>query len=275
MTRSLTLDDLTRLQVPTDPTISPDGRHVVYSLRSTLGDEDVTKTVDVVARDAESSGPQALPDSDRERLWIVGAAGGEARPLTTGRSDTSPRFSPAGEALAFVRAVDGPGQLYLLDMTGPGEPRQLTTLPLGAGAPVWSPDGNRIAFTAPVDRAAAAGDDAAAIGKRQGSAPQVSSAVGYKADGAGMIGTLRTQLHVLDVASGAVRQVTDVDGHLGGPSWHPDGTQIVVAGALRRRRGRRGDLRHLPGRRGRAGETDRPCGRRLHRRAGRTRPVGP
>ena len=52
-------------------------------------------------------------------------------------------------------------------MTGPGEPRQLTTLPLGAGAPVWSPDGNRIAFTAPVDRAAAAGDDDAAIGKRR------------------------------------------------------------------------------------------------------------
>ena len=55
MTRTLTLDDLTRLQVPTDPTISPDGRHVVYVLRSTLGDEDVTKTVDVVARDADSS----------------------------------------------------------------------------------------------------------------------------------------------------------------------------------------------------------------------------
>ena len=256
MTRPLTLDDLTRLQIPTDPTISPDGRTVVYSLRSTLGDEESAAgsatgpTAGSDGSDGSASGPAAgsgrgddagadsdagaptLPDADRYRLWMVGAAGGDARPLTTGRSDTSPRFSPSGDALAFVRAAGGPGQLYLLDMTGPGEPRQLTTLPLGAGAPVWSPDGGRIAFTAPVDRAASPTDDAAAVGKRRASAPQLSRALQYKADGAGMLGTLRTQLFVLDVATGASRQLTDVDGHLGAPSWHPDGSRIIVSGSL-------------------------------------------
>ena len=55
-----------------------------------------------------------------------------------------------------------------------GEPEQLTELPLGAGAPVWSPDGRRIAFTAPVDPAGGA------------RGPIVTDGLDYQADGAGM-----------------------------------------------------------------------------------------
>ena len=97
MTRPLTLEDLTRLQVPTDPTISPDGRTIVYSLRSTLGDEEPatgsatgsaagsdgsatgpadgsgggaapTSGSDAIA-DPEPAGALPLPDADRFRLW--------------------------------------------------------------------------------------------------------------------------------------------------------------------------------------------------------------
>lgn len=232
MSRPLSLDDLTRLQVPTDPTISPDGSRIVYCLRSTVGDEDI---VSPSADDAaESVGSHSLPDADRQRLWTVSAGGKDARPLTTGRADTSPRFSPSGGTLAFIRTVDGTGQLYLLDMDGPGEPKQLTTLPLGAGTPVWSPDGTRIAFTAPVDRSPGEdGEDPAAAAKRRATAPQVSTTLGYQADGAGMLGSLRTQLHVIEVATGSCRQLTDVDAHVGGPSWHPDCSRIMVAGSVR------------------------------------------
>ena len=97
-----------------------------------------------------------------------------------------PRWSPDGSRLAFLRAQDGAPQVWLLPADG-GEPEQVTDLPLGAGAPVWSPDGSRIAFTAAVDPAP------------RGTGPIVTHRLDYQADGAGMFGAVRNQLHVLDL----------------------------------------------------------------------------
>src|SRR5205823_2286431 len=85
-------------------------------------------------------------------LFAVPASGSAApRRLTGGTHDTSPRWAPDGQRIAFVRAVDKdgktqPAQVYLLDMGG-GEARALTSLPKGASGPAWSPDGKTIAFT--------------------------------------------------------------------------------------------------------------------------------
>ena len=157
------------------------------------------------------------------------ARDGEARQLTRGGADAAPRWSPDGTQLAFVRSQDGPGQLWLLPAAG-GEPEQLTTLPLGAGAAVWSPDGTKIAFTAPVDIEAAPGEDDDARQRRNG-APIVTERLDYQADGAGMLRTMRTHLHVLDLATKKCRQVTEGDWHAGEPAWSPDGTKLAFAAA--------------------------------------------
>ena len=117
------IEDLTALAVPEQPALSPDATRCVYVLRELDADE----------------------DRSLRSLWSVGVTGGEARRLTNGPADSSPAWSPDGTTLAFLRAADGPPQIWLLPADG-GEPEQLTTLPLGAGAPVWSPDGSRIAF---------------------------------------------------------------------------------------------------------------------------------
>ncbi|MBO0831112.1 MAG: serine hydrolase, partial [Actinobacteria bacterium] len=207
MTRRQRIDDLTTLAVPEQPALSPDGAQIVYVLR----------TSDV--------------DADRSvrALWRVGARTGEPRQLTRGHADTAPAWSPDGTNLAFLRAQDGPAQLWLLPAGG-GEPEQLTTLPLGAGAPVWSPDGSKIAFVAPVDSHAAAGDDDKARASRA-AAPIVADRLDYQADGAGLLRTVRQHLHVLDLASKRCRQLTSGDWHAGGPAWSPDSGKLAFAAA--------------------------------------------
>ncbi|MEV6101770.1 serine hydrolase [Nocardia sp. NPDC051981] len=204
--RPLELADLDRVALPSDPAIAPDGSRVVYVLR----------TVD---RDG---------DRDNRSLWQV-RPGGEPVRLTRGVADTSPRWSPDGRSIAFLRADAGPAQLWLLPADG-GEPERLTELRLGAGVPVWSPDGTRIAFTAPVDIAAP--HESAASGGFDPMAPARIARRHYKFDGTGMLHGLRSHLFVLDLTDRSVRQVTDGDFHAGTPSWSPDGTRLAFADSM-------------------------------------------
>ncbi|HYJ46259.1 MAG TPA: prolyl oligopeptidase family serine peptidase, partial [Pyrinomonadaceae bacterium] len=80
----------------------------------------------------------------------------EPHRLTSGNRDTSPRWSPDGKYLAFVRVTEKDGkpdqaQLFMLSMSG-GDSFQFTNLPKGASQPVWSPDGQAIAFMSNTNR---------------------------------------------------------------------------------------------------------------------------
>ncbi|WP_214401568.1 serine hydrolase [Pseudonocardia lacus] len=204
MTRPMRIEDLTEIAVPSRPAVSPDGSRVVYVLRTLDADRD--RTV--------------------EQLWLVPAGGGTPRRLTAGPEDTAPAWSPDGGRLAFLRG----GQVAVLDVDG-GEPEQLTDLPLGAGEPRWSPDGRRLAFSAPVD------PTGGAIGGATG--PMVSDGLDYQADGAGLHGRVRHQVHLLDVADRRLRVLTDGRG-TGAPAWSPDGTTLAFTGPV----GADADLRH-------------------------------
>ena len=113
--RPITETDLLKFQWVTDPQISPDGREVAYVLVQVNEKEDRYDT----------------------SLWSVATSGsGAPKRLTAGPRDSSPRWSPDGRTVAFVRAPgekDKP-QIFLLPMSG-GEARKLTDLPKGARRP--------------------------------------------------------------------------------------------------------------------------------------------
>ncbi|HEY9339453.1 MAG TPA: prolyl oligopeptidase family serine peptidase, partial [Kribbella sp.] len=159
-------------------------------------------------------------DRNVDELWLAETGGGPGRRLTAGPKDVAPAWSPDGTRVAFVRD----GQLAVLTADG-GEAETLTDLSLGAGAPVWSPDGRRLAFSALVDDGT--------------SGPLVADRVDYQADGAGRYGAVRSQLHVLDLATRDVRRLTDDSESAGQPVWSPDGTTL----AFTRRVGDDSDLR--------------------------------
>lgn len=188
--RRPTLLDTGRAAVPSDPAMSPDGQAVVYVLHTT----DTTN------------------DRNNSALWMVGPQGRSPRALTYGTADAAPRWSPDGRTVAFLRGDDGPGGLYLLRMDGPAEPRKVTEMPLGAGPPVWSPDGTRIACLAPADT----GFDERA--------PFVADTLAYPADRLGP----RRQVFVVDATSGEARQVTRGEWGVVDVAWHPDGSSLAV-----------------------------------------------
>ena len=127
--RSITEKDLFDFTWVGDPQISPDGSTAVF----------VKVTV------------SAKKDGYETSIWSVSTSGSEEpHRLTSGSRDTTPRWSPDGKYLAFVRVTEKDGrpdtpQLFILSMSG-GDAFQFTSVPRGAGGPIWSPDGKWIAF---------------------------------------------------------------------------------------------------------------------------------
>ena len=164
--------DIELFHVLGKPTISPDGRFAVVA---------VTR-------------PDLDADEYRGHLWIVPTDGSAApRPFTTGWRDSAPAYSPDGDWLAFLRAA-GEGtkpQLYVMPTAG-GEPRCVTDHPLGAGAPVWSPDSAKIAYLARVP------DEGRYGGRPEAEPPRRITTLQFREDGLGFYTDRRSHVFVVE-----------------------------------------------------------------------------
>ena len=203
-TRSVTEMDLFKFTWIADPQISPDGSTVAF----------VRVTVNEKENRYETS------------LFSVGTAGAQPpRRLTSGSRDTTPRWSPDGRRILFVRAVekDGktqPPQLYLLEISG-GEARVMTDVERGAAAPVWSPDGTSIAFTSATGPTEKKPEDG------HKSDVQVVTKAVYRANGDPTYVDAAHHSHIFVMpVDGRATQITDSEFDEGGIEWARDGSAI-------------------------------------------------
>ncbi len=143
--RGLAVRDLATLDRVSTPTLSPDGRKLVFAKR----------IVDFPANKSATA------------LWIEDLFARDAAPpvrLTPeGWSVNSPAFSADGRSVYFLSAKSGVQQLYAQPVAG-GAPRQLTDVALDVGSFRLSPDGRSVAFS--VETFADCGSDFA-CGKRK------------------------------------------------------------------------------------------------------------
>src|SRR5215467_3943486 len=128
--RQMQLDDLGRVVRVSDPQIAPDGRSIVVVV--------ARANYEVNRYDAE--------------LALIDVAGSGVRVLTGDRPNVSqPRFSPAGDRLAFLSNFTLTGaqqprpQIFVMPMNG-GDARRITNAPKGVQQFAWSPDGRTIAY---------------------------------------------------------------------------------------------------------------------------------
>jgi dipeptidyl aminopeptidase/acylaminoacyl peptidase len=237
--RALTALDLYHMDVASGVAVSPDGRRVAY----------------VVSR-ADSATNRYKRD-----LWIAAADGSGARRLTwTGSAAMGdPAFSPDGRMLAFTTAREGGrAQVWILPLADGGEAWPLTDLKTAAANPVWSPRGDRIAFTSSLSPAELAQEggakpdsgrvDAAAIRGIHRDRAAALAAIRAKLEQTARSGDARhvtrrnhlgetslaeerwAQLYVTDVKPGAKPvRLTLTAFPSGAPSWSPDGRSLAYS----------------------------------------------
>ena len=132
-TLPFTIQDMVRMERISDVAVAPDGKHVVYTERTT---------------DMEAN-------KGRTSVWMLDTGKRGATPLRLtdgGPNSNSPEWSKDGKFIYFLSNRSGTNQVWRVNSTGTGprgdtpvaDSTQVTNLPLDVGSFRVSPKGDRI-----------------------------------------------------------------------------------------------------------------------------------
>jgi len=216
---TLQISDYLEFEQVADPQMSPDGTQIVYTRRWVDKQRDAWKS----------------------SLWIVNSDGSQNRFLIDG---SNARWSPDGSRLLFLAPdSDGKTQIYVRWMrTTDNTVSQVTRSALTPQSPVWSPNGDYLAYTAVVPDKSANKLDVPPQpeGASWTKPPRIVDRLHYRQDRLGQTEPGFSHLFVVTADSGSARQVTSgnwnvgarFDGLFAGADleWTPDSKYIIFDG---------------------------------------------
>jgi dipeptidyl aminopeptidase/acylaminoacyl peptidase len=205
--RPMVPSDLAKLAEVGDPQIDPKGEWIAYTVKTADTEKDKNET----------------------HLWMVSWDGKRSVQLTNrkGETETTPRFSPDSQSLAFISGrtdEDDNGQLWLMNRAG-GEAVLMPGIKGSVDDLAWSPDSKSIALivTDPdPEPAKDATDD-----EKERPKPIVIDRYYFKEDYTGYLEKKRARLMLYDVAAKTARRLTTGDFNEALPAWSPDGRLIA------------------------------------------------
>ena len=209
--RLLTTETFFEMESVGNPSISPDGKLIIFT----------------------RSWVDKMNDQTRSNLWLVDVEGKRVRELTHGNwRDYSPVWSPDGKKIAFLSDRDGSTQIHVMWLDT-REVAQLTHLERAPSNIVWAPDGKHLAFTYFVP------DNNPILPIKLPPRPEgakwappaiIIDRLSWRSDGRGPLPKGYNHIFIIDAELGGTpRQITTGDYNHTSPAFSADGTRLYFS----------------------------------------------
>jgi dipeptidyl aminopeptidase/acylaminoacyl peptidase len=200
-------NDLYRMQLIQDASISPDGKNVICS----------------VLRNREND------QKKFSNLYLIDTSTGKETIFTTGdQNDSSPQWSPNGKTIAFIsnRENEKQPQIYKIATNG-GEAKKLTSMEGEFLSFSWSPDGEKLVCEFRKKNPDALEREKEEAKNKLGIVARQITRAFYRLDGYGWYPEDRRHLWEVNSKTGETRQLTDHPVYDDFDAfWSPDNNEI-------------------------------------------------